>query len=298
MVYITVTYILCRTKTTNVFKKVRPQEKHSLTRKSRSYSYVRTRILIILITTYFGKRAATPVIKDAQLSSTLTILFKRQKLHILSVILVSTGVNDIDNYNVIQVFNKITHIIHNLTIKFPGIKIIISEITPRCDDRDCEVIICNKMLNSFVDTKENIFIARHSNLRDETFSMFRDIKHIQKTKIAKFASNLKIALRKAYGVKSTRFSRKEEYTGIKNHLQSRTLLQNHTPLQSHMLDTGLNDIHQHNTDINNRLFSIANVNNPRNQERDNAGNGMDTNQNLKSKIVEAFTTSLNLIFNG
>ena len=140
----------------------------------------------------------------------------------LRYILVSTGVNDIDDYNGIQVFNKMSHIIHNLILKFPGIKVIVSEITPRNDDRDSEVIICNRMMNTYVETKANLFIARHTNSRDETFSMFRDTKHIRKSKIAKFAANLKVALRKAHGIESMRWPGKSEPFGKTNHPQSQT----------------------------------------------------------------------------
>ena len=88
--------------------------------------------------------------------------------------------------NGIQVFNKITHITHNLRVKYLEIKIIFSEITPGNDERDREDVICNRMLNSYAPTQE-------------TYSLFRDNKHIRENKIAKFASNIKIALRQAYG---------------------------------------------------------------------------------------------------
>ena len=136
--------------------------------------------------------------------------------------------------------------------------------------------------------------------------MFRDVKHIHKTKIAKFASNLKIALRKAYGIKSTRFLRNLENTGITVYPQSHTLLQNYTPLlQNHTSDTRRNDTKnkvqstQQRNNIDNRLMALANdKGNLYNQERGITGIDMDRNQELKKKIVEAFTTSLSLIFNG
>ena len=122
----------------------------------------------------------------------------------LKYIMVSTGVNDIDDMNGIQVFNKASHVIHNIKVKYPEIKIIFSEITPRNDDRDHEVINCNKMLNEYAATQENVFVAKHENLRDESYSFFRDVKHIKEIKIPRFAANLKIALRKAHGIDSSR----------------------------------------------------------------------------------------------
>ena len=118
-------------------------------------------------------------------------------------ILVSTGVNDIDHINGVQVFNKISHIIHQIRTKYPTVKIIFSEITPRNDDKDGEVIVCNRMLNSYANTQTDIFIAHHENLRDETFSLYRDNKHICDRNIPKFAANLKNALRRAYGIETS-----------------------------------------------------------------------------------------------
>ena len=65
------------------------------------------------------------------------------------------------------------------------------EITPRDDERDEEVLKCYRMMNSCVSSQGNIYVAYHSNLRDETFSLFRDNKHTKESKIPKFASNKK-----------------------------------------------------------------------------------------------------------
>ena len=48
-----------------------------------------------------------------------------------------------------------------------------SELTPRNDEKDCKVILCNRMLNSYARTQENIYMVDHSNLRDP-YSKFRD----------------------------------------------------------------------------------------------------------------------------
>ena len=109
----------------------------------------------------------------------------------LNHILIHTGVNDIDELTGIQVFNKIAHVIHQVKSKYPGVKIIISEITPRKDELDCEVLACNKMLNAYAATQDHVYVADHSNLRDENFTYHRNIKHIKENKIANFAANLK-----------------------------------------------------------------------------------------------------------
>ena len=95
---------------------------------------------------------------------------------------------------------------------YPNAKIIVSELTPRKDARDNEVIECNKPLVSYVKSKEYMYFAKQSNLRDPDYTFFDDAKHIKKTKIGRYASNLKIALRKAYGVEDPR----EQNTGSFN----------------------------------------------------------------------------------
>ena len=78
-----------------------------------------------------------------------------------------------------------------------------NEVTPRTDKRDEEVIKCNKALTNIVSVSNGkIVLAIQSNLRDQTYSFFRDTKHVKETKIARYASNLKIALRKVYGMES------------------------------------------------------------------------------------------------
>ena len=65
-------------------------------------------------------------------------------------------------------FNKITHIIHNLRVKYPEIKIIFCEITLRNDERERKVVICNRMLNTYAATQGYLLVAGLSNLRDDT----------------------------------------------------------------------------------------------------------------------------------
>ena len=100
----------------------------------------------------------------------------------------------------IKVCTKLFTIVNKIENKFPGIKIVVSEVTPQMDERDGEVIICNQLLNSYASGRENVFIAAHRNLRDGRF--FRDAKHIKEDKVAKFAANLKRALQEALGAKT------------------------------------------------------------------------------------------------
>ena len=71
-------------------------------------------------------------------------------------------------------FNNICNIIYQIKTKYPDINIVICEITSHKDNRDEEVIMCNRMLNTYAQSQQRIHMAHHSNLRDETYSLFRD----------------------------------------------------------------------------------------------------------------------------
>ena len=88
----------------------------------------------------------------------------------LSHALINIGVNDIDSKNGTLVYHELKDIVEMLMAKYPGIKIICSEITPRKDRRYTEVLQCNTLLNGSASSMGNIYVAHHSNLRDETYS--------------------------------------------------------------------------------------------------------------------------------
>ena len=99
---------------------------------------------------------------------------------------------------------KLTDLTDEIHMIYPNVKVIVSELTPRNDDRDDEVIECNKPLVTHAKSKEYMYFAKQSNLRDPEYTFFDDAKHIKKTKVGRYASNLKIALRKAYGIEDPR----------------------------------------------------------------------------------------------
>lgn len=117
----------------------------------------------------------------------------------LKYILINVGVNDVDEISGVSVFNRLTEIVKDTQQKYKGIKVILGEITPRADNRDVEVVSCNKLINEFGRSNENVYVAPHGNLHDEENTFLHDDKHIKKNCIARFAANLKRALRKAYG---------------------------------------------------------------------------------------------------
>ena len=120
----------------------------------------------------------------------------------IDLVFIHTGVNDIDKDDGKTVADNLVEIVKEIRSTLPKMKIAISEITPRQLHRDDEVLKCNTALHAALDNQTNITIARHTNLRDETwtFHMKNDDKHLTELSIAKFAKNLKVAFRKALGL--------------------------------------------------------------------------------------------------
>ena len=117
----------------------------------------------------------------------------------ISTILIQVGVNDIDTKTGEEVFREVQENVHLLKTKFPGIKIVLAELTPRKDEKDTEVNNCNNLINSWA-PGEGIFVASHANLREDKNTFLHDNKHITKRCIGVFVVNLKKALCQAAGV--------------------------------------------------------------------------------------------------
>ena len=109
----------------------------------------------------------------------------------LKYILINVGVNDTDENNGVAVFNKMNIFIDTIERKYPTVKIILSEITPRKDVRDAEVIICNHLLHQLAKINKSIYVAKHRNLRDEEGSFLQDEKHTKKNGIARCGKSKK-----------------------------------------------------------------------------------------------------------
>ena len=122
----------------------------------------------------------------------------------------------------------------------------------------------------------------HSNLRDPSFSKFRDVKHIKKDDIKDFAGNIKKALREAYNVEFNIGSTRS----LRNSNDAFQKRENHTDQPK-------------NTDINSRLLEISNSdsNSISNQSvtKTNITQGRGDKE-LHNQIVNAFTQSMNMIF--
>ena len=118
----------------------------------------------------------------------------------LKYFFMSVGCNDVVHKTPHQLFTNILELVNRLKESFPGIKIILSEVTPRMDQFDERVKETNVLLQQFVSGNNELFLTRNSNLRNPDF-YWNDGIHLKQSIIARFANNMKIALRAAYGIK-------------------------------------------------------------------------------------------------
>ena len=131
-------------------------------------------------------------------------------LHATSIkyFLIHVGVNDIDHAGGDEVFKQIMDNIELLKQKYPEIKIVLAELTPRMDNKDAAVNKCNELLNHYAELDEKIFIASHESLRGNKTDFLADNKHISRKTIGVFVVNLKRALCQAHGIP---YFTREEY---------------------------------------------------------------------------------------
>ena len=123
------------------------------------------------------------------------------------IVYIHTGVNDIDTVDGMSVADDLINIIEKIRHVYPSIKIIVSDITPRKQFRDDQVLKCNEKLGSSLRKRENITIGFHKNLRNPEWSFHKDDKHFAQVSIAKFASNIKVAFRKSIGLTNNKFKK-------------------------------------------------------------------------------------------
>ena len=89
--------------------------------------------------------------------------------------------------------------IGNIKIKNPNTKILLSEITPRNDAFDREVMQLNALLFNSIRLADTVYLVRQSSLRRSEY--FHDNKHIERNHINRLSGNIKFSLRKALGIK-------------------------------------------------------------------------------------------------
>ena len=201
--------------------------------------------------------------------SQLSQLINNYHIKDLKYILISVGTNDLDDKDHLQVLDEMKCILSEIRYKYPGIKIIINEFTPRKDSRDREVQLFNHILGEYAKNHGDITIASQYNMRDPTFSMIDDDKHVKQIKIPKYASNIIRALKAAYDIKSksdlyfrqTPDEKTKRYThsnNINNRMQTSTgyeQIPNNQELNPHYSDN-----------LNNRMQTLAGYDPTRNNQ--------------------------------
>ncbi len=105
-------------------------------------------------------------------------------------VLISVGVNDIDTKTAKEVSDQMEKVSELIKERYGNPKIVISEITPRSDEKDLEVIECNQMIKTYVESNENVFSAKQSGLRTADGRHFQDEKHITKYAAPIFCASL------------------------------------------------------------------------------------------------------------
>ena len=128
----------------------------------------------------------------------------------------SVGVNDLDIKSPRLLFTSIRVTVELLRRKFPGIRVILSEITPRNDKLDNQVKEVNYMINAYAKKCDDIFTVIHSNMRNPDF--FSDERHFIKSIIPRFASNIKMGLKRAYGNMNTQYQKRESKEALNSDL--------------------------------------------------------------------------------
>ena len=141
----------------------------------------------------------------------------------LKYFFMSVGCNDVVHKTPHQLFTNIHELVNRLKESFPGIKIILSEITPRMDQFDKRVEETNVLLQQYVSGNNELFLTRNSNLRNPDF-YWNDGIHLKQSITARFANNMKIALRAAYGIKKP--SRDNGSSLCRNVVESTTDIRN------------------------------------------------------------------------
>ena len=125
----------------------------------------------------------------------------------LQVLYIHTGVNDVELFSAERVHDEYCSIISKIKSNHPQLQIVLSEITPRFDLLDNQVLRLNALLFQTYRNDRSVYIVRNNNLRKQSF--YSDNKHINRESINLLAGNIKHGLRKVLGIKLDK-SRKAE----------------------------------------------------------------------------------------
>lgn len=114
-------------------------------------------------------------------------------------VLVHAGVNDIEHSKPEDIIETIRSLVISFKQNLPNSQLILSEIIPRMDGLDRDVIATNRMIHEVLQDEEQVIIVKHHSLRNQEF--YNDNKHVTNTNgVQKLAGNLKFGIRKAFGI--------------------------------------------------------------------------------------------------
>ena len=130
----------------------------------------------------------------------------------LKYLFISVGCNDLVSKTPHEYFTSVHKFVENVWLRYPDVKIVLSEVTPRMDHVDTRVKEANVLLRQYAQGFDNIFLTLNSNLRNPD-NYFDDGIHLKHHIIPRFAANIKRALRAAYGIK---FERKYPTRRVEN----------------------------------------------------------------------------------
>lgn len=127
-------------------------------------------------------------------------ILKSPRFNVKSGVIINSGVNDVEHLSTEEVIHKQINMVHIAVQEFPNKYIIMSSITPRCDDLDRTVFEVNKAVYDNVKNIPNVILVDNGNLRGNALN-FHDVKHLNiKNGVPLWASNLKDGIRKALGI--------------------------------------------------------------------------------------------------
>ena len=130
----------------------------------------------------------------------------------LKYLFISVGCNDLVSKTPHEYFTSVHKFVENVWLRYPDVKIVLSEVTPRMDHVDTRVKEANVLLRQYAQGFDNIFLTLNSNLRNPD-NYFDDGIHLKHHIIPRFAANIKRAPRAAYGIK---FERKYPTRRVEN----------------------------------------------------------------------------------
>ena len=125
-------------------------------------------------------------------------------------VVIHCGTNDIDRLLPTEVCDLMAKIIDNIAAINPDIRVVLSELLPRCDDMDECVKMVNSTLESFYGKDKYVFALSNDKFRQFPNNYMVDERHLKREAAPLFASGLKYAIRACMPSKSMKKVKRNE----------------------------------------------------------------------------------------